>query len=417
VDKKISPVVFLPFFCLLLIFFAPGKAGEAQDQQHQAVAINIEVPVRVFQGETFVDTLKIDDFELYEDGVLQKIEAVYLIQKKDIQREESEMPTDMAREIFSPQLSRHFVLVFEIIDYLPRVGEAIDLFFKQVIMPGDSLAVVTPLKTYNIKAGALQNLPREAIARQLKDKLRKDTLLASAEYKKILKEIESLYMRSGNYVDETSDWKTVIRDLLSQLENLRVVDEKKLLAFSEYLQDMSGQKNVFMFFQKEMLPKYNEVEMSIEVAKNSPENPAKFFDAFDITHFYRRDITFDVDKIKRIFSDSSIQIHFLFLTEKPQTELAVERMRPLSSANVVYQEQSEDIFKAFNQVSAATGGYASSAANASAAFSKAVEASETYYLLYYSPKKYTEDGKFHNLRIRVKGRNYRITHRSGYLAD
>ena len=53
----------------------------AQDIQEEAVAINIEVPTRVFKGKTFIDNLTIDDFEIYEDGVLQTVEAVYLIKK------------------------------------------------------------------------------------------------------------------------------------------------------------------------------------------------------------------------------------------------------------------------------------------------------------------------------------------------
>jgi len=61
----------------------PGR-----DIQHQALAINIEVAVRVFKGNTFIDNLKMNDFEVYEDGVLQEIAAVYLVRKSDIERQE-----------------------------------------------------------------------------------------------------------------------------------------------------------------------------------------------------------------------------------------------------------------------------------------------------------------------------------------
>jgi len=62
----------------LLVF---GLTPFAQEIQEEAVAINIEVPVRVFKGKTFIDNLTIEDFEIYEDGILQKTEAVYLINK------------------------------------------------------------------------------------------------------------------------------------------------------------------------------------------------------------------------------------------------------------------------------------------------------------------------------------------------
>jgi hypothetical protein len=46
-----------------------------------------------------------------------------------------------------------------------------------------------------------------------------------------------------------------------------------------------------------------------------------------------------------------------------------------------------------------------------------VEASENYYLLYYRPQAYRADGRFRTIKVRVKGRSYRVLHRSGYLAD
>ncbi|MFC2167081.1 hypothetical protein ACFLQZ_03870, partial [Acidobacteriota bacterium] len=73
-------------FLVILVFSLPLFAQEIQEE---AIAVNIEVPVRVFKGKTFIDNLTIDDFEIYEDGILQKTEAVYLINKLDIVREDT----------------------------------------------------------------------------------------------------------------------------------------------------------------------------------------------------------------------------------------------------------------------------------------------------------------------------------------
>jgi len=56
----------------------------AQEISHETLVINIEVPVRVFKGSRFIDNLTIDDFEVYEDGKLQRLEAGYLVKKKAI---------------------------------------------------------------------------------------------------------------------------------------------------------------------------------------------------------------------------------------------------------------------------------------------------------------------------------------------
>ncbi|MCJ7582847.1 MAG: hypothetical protein MUP98_20210, partial [Candidatus Aminicenantes bacterium] len=63
---------------ILLAILVLGLTISAQELQHESIAINIEVPVRVYDKDTFVSDLAIDDFELYENGILQTIDAVYL---------------------------------------------------------------------------------------------------------------------------------------------------------------------------------------------------------------------------------------------------------------------------------------------------------------------------------------------------
>jgi len=54
-----------------------------QELQHEVSVINVEVPVRVFKGDRFIEDLKLEDFEVYGDGKLQKIESVYLVKRGD----------------------------------------------------------------------------------------------------------------------------------------------------------------------------------------------------------------------------------------------------------------------------------------------------------------------------------------------
>ena len=88
----------------------------AQEISHETLVVNIEVPVRVFKGSRFIDNLTIDDFEVYEDGKLQRLEAVYLVKKQDIERKDE-------KKIFSPDTSRTFYLFFEITDFSPRIEQ------------------------------------------------------------------------------------------------------------------------------------------------------------------------------------------------------------------------------------------------------------------------------------------------------
>ena len=78
-------------------------------------------------------------------------------------------------------------------------------------------------------------------------------------------------------------------------------------------------------------------------------------------------------------------------------------------------EHSEDIYSAFKQMAQATGGFVESSANPESLFKRAVDASANYYLLYYSPKNYKGEGKFREINVRVKDKDYRVIHRAGYF--
>lgn len=182
-----------------------------------------------------------------------------------------------------------------------------------------------------------------------------------------------------------------------KLRDLKFVDQQKLVGFADFLKNMTGQKYVFMFYQKELIPVLPGIE-----------------------DFYlaelRKDISLDIEKIRQAFSDSSISVHFLFVTNKPgmHDNLNVGRMQPL---RVELFDQSDSIFSAFKEVANATGGITDSSANAAASFQKAADASENYYLIYYLPKDYKVDGKFREIEVKVKNKNYTITHRAGYFAN
>ena len=106
----------------------------SQQLFHESLVINIEVPVRVFKGNTFVENLTSDDFEVYEDGKLQKIEAVYLIKKTIIEREEEQRK-------FVPETARNFYLIFEVAEFDSKIVDAMDYFIQNILIPGDNLVL------------------------------------------------------------------------------------------------------------------------------------------------------------------------------------------------------------------------------------------------------------------------------------
>jgi hypothetical protein len=166
-----------------------------RDIQHQALAINIEVAVRVFKGDTFIDHLKMKDFEVYEDGVLQDIAAIYLVRKSDIERQEL-AKTDPPP--VPPQTKRHFVLTFDVINWLPRIKEAMDHLFRHVLQPEDSLIVSTPIKTYRLTQAAIQRKTKEKICSELTGLLRHDIINGNLEYKSLIRDL-NIKQKTGYY--------------------------------------------------------------------------------------------------------------------------------------------------------------------------------------------------------------------------
>ena len=397
----------------------------AQEISHETLVINIEVPVRVFKGSRFIDNLTIDDFEVYENGKLQKLEAVYLVKKKAIERKDE-------KKKFSPDTSRTFYLFFEITDYSPRIEDALHYFMQNVVLPGDSLVIVSPMKTYEMNPQALELKSNDEIVKELKGLLRKDAMIGSSEYRSSMTELTRITRafagvlttqeEGGRRLNQESasefaeayaqDPELLLQILLEnyrltleRLEMLRYIDQPKLLDFARTLKDKEGQKYVFLFYQREYIPMLEptllmKIDSLFQSSTHITQNIASLF------QMYRREITFDVDWVNQAFADSSASIHFMFFTKPAQH---VPGLR--------FEEHSEDIYSAFRQMATATGGITESSSNPFTLFRTAVESSENYYLLYYTPLNYKKDGQFKNIKIKVRDADYKVIHRAGYFAN
>jgi len=378
-----------PIFIIGILVF--GLTILAQEIQHETIAINIEVPVRIFTKGKFVEELSIKDFEVYEDGVLQKIEAVYLIKKTNIEREDLKINKEKARKIFSPQLSRQFVLIFEIRDFLPKVEEAIRYFFEEVIIPGDKLIVTTPNKSYNFKEDSWRVLSRTDMAKKLIGKLRSDAKIRPLDW-----------IDLASYTEEAEG---VITGTVESYMGRKYIDEKRLIDTAEYLKKLPGQKNVFLFLQQEL--------SDFPVLPLEVSSVAGIWASLDYLSYMSMVVSYnyvDPKKIKKAFSDSSILFNFIYLKDESY-------WKNNSGSILDTFDTTNGMFSTFKELSNVTGGVTQTTANADASFKNAVYASENYYLLYYAPKNYKADGKFKKIKVKVKGQNYRITHRAGYIAD
>lgn len=399
---------------IAFLILLAGSLG-TQVIQHETKTINVEVPVRVYKGAEFVDHLNLEDFEVYDGGRRQKLEAVYLIKKAQIERREE-------TQSFFPRTARHFTLMFEMIEYDARINEGLDFFVKNVLIPGDSLIIITPVRTYRMRAESSLETDREKILRRLIEILRRDILLGNAEYRDLLGDLKSLarVLASASGIVPATDLTfeesvfpglsfeenlEIYATILQRLESLRWVDQKRFLDFADYLKTLDGQKDVFLFYQREFIPKI-EPKLLSQVMSLYTDRVDILLSILGYLEFSRRPSVINTDFIKKAYADSSTAVHFLFLSTPAE-----------NIPGIVMEERTEDIYEPFREMARATGGFSDSSANFAAIMRSAAAALENYYLLYYTPDDYRADGAFREIEVRVKSGGYRIAHRGGYIAD
>jgi hypothetical protein len=293
------------------------------------------------------------------------------------------------------------------------------------------------MKSYRMKNIAFEVTSQDEVARQLIMLVRRDTLNGNSEYRNLISEIAglaqslSVQMSQARQIIATQDQAVElvsqpVTDLSSnsqydgrtleeqlnmyenfvfRLEDLRKVNQQTLLNFAQYLKQQDGQKYVTIFYQREYIPQIDPKLLS-QTLSFFQDSPIILQTITNLIDFYRREIPIDTELIKQTYADCSISIHFLYITMPPEHEYGV-----------YMEDHSEDIFAAFREMAISTGGFVDSSAMADFLFKRAVEASENYYLLYYSPASYSSDGKFKEIKINVKNQNYRIFHRAGYFAN
>jgi hypothetical protein len=300
--------------------------------------------------------------------------------------------------------------VFAVYEYLPKINEIIDYFFDNVYLPGDTLNIATPVKTYNLNPKAIaDNVPAEEIKNRMKLMLRRDIRVAGGTYNTLIRDLEESAL--------ATDAENYMR-ILSELQKFRYVDLDVMEGFAQFLKIKEGQKHVFLLYQQENIPLIGDfTEMtSADVEIYDPTRPQGMDMA---SQAYITDlllsVTFDTEKIKNLFADSSIAAHFLYITKPLIDSIDIERQG--SQRGLRHRDVTEDVYNAFLRIAEDTGGIIESTSNAASAFQKAAFASENYYLLYYTPSDYKTDGKFRKIRVRVKGKKFRINHRAGYIAD
>lgn len=399
------------FLFIIICLFLTSPVFAQQSFIEQTFVINVEVPVRVFQGDRFIGDLTIEDFEVFEDGIRQKVEAVYLIKRKSIERSDE-------KKRFRPETSRCFHLFFEVSEYSPKLQEALDYFMQNVFTHGDQLVIITPLKTYKLKEDSLKNLTRDDILKELKELLRRDAISGDNEYRNTLNELQELAANITSDLNrkkglpgtvsepeppyEPAVWLNHYAGLMSRLQTLRKADELRLLDLAEYFKTQLIQNYVFIFYERKFIPQLDPRLLDEYVSLFEQESYIQQT-LMDILDYNKKESMLDYRRISQAFADTSTAIHFMHIT-RPHPNVP----------GLLLEEHSADTYNILREIAHATGGFTESSSNPDYLFKHALDSSENYYLLYYTPKNPQGDGSFKRINVQIKDKSYQVFHRLGY---
>ena len=361
-------------------------------------AKQVDVNCRVFDNGIFVDNLGLEDFEILIDGQAQSLESLQMVKGNQV------LKSQKKGEIGST-LVRHHALVFSVRHYDPRFDSSIEFFFNQIIQPGDSLSIYTPVKNYTLNPQAIRARGKAELIKQLNGLLRRDTTLGSEEYLRFIRELTRLVGGQARGVGHGGESMEMVLmkygDLLSSLEGKRIEEQKRLL---QYIESHKGKKtpvNVYVFYEKEIKPDYTtqQLQMYQQGLQDNVDILQKLNQYFE---FYHRDVIFDLKKISEEFSSSNLQINFMLFRNQYDVIQAVN-----------LREYSSDFFGIFSTLAAATGGIIDSSSNPASAFTRAFEHSKQYYTISFKPSDTLTDKEFHKIKIQVEKDNTKVFHQLG----
>jgi hypothetical protein len=393
---------------LFLLFLA---LGFSQDSQKTLIELStdIEVPVRVFSDGVFVESLRLEDFQIFEEGDKQSIQAVFRVKGGKIVNRFGSVES-------TPNLTRNFYFFVEISKFTPEIQSVLETFLTHSLDVGDNLTIITPQKTYRLKNEAIEKLHNDDILNQLRAIFEKNSLLANTNYSRMMVDINHVVqilasINTNSYRlrqkgptlrkdDGTTDIEGLITRYLSLLNKIIILRKVSELRYSEYadlLRYQNGQKYAFLFYEREPLPKIDGKILQIYLSHNQ-ERPDIIQNLEYPPAFAENDIDFDIARQSKEFSNSSVMFNVMLFGGG-----SVAQTGPKNEGLLA--------------ISRATGAIIDSSWSPEKNIKTILNSLDDYYLLYYSPKEYTGDGKYKRIEVRVNRENYRIAHRSGYFSN
>jgi hypothetical protein len=406
------PVIFL------LAGQRPAFAPPQETSQEEVTVTAVEVPVRVLEKGEAVRGLGKDDFEVYENGVKQEITHFEIISKKISSPGAAAVP---AQE-WQPR-KRLFLLIFNIFDYNDSVGEAIDLFFRDVYQPGDQVTAITEDMVLSLGQGK----KTDELVLNLKQGLRKYKAISVQNTQRVFRELRQEADRLLNALRGTqADDFTLDQAMIRFFDNYQTVwdayrrqylmpDVAFYQALTRKIRTIEREKWAICFQQRDLFPELksaSRLETEIRNWVDSQVTPEDQVRARMVQarqqDLQRRLAISDLvspDLFRDIFLNADVTFHLVLL----------KSFRTLQDQDFELQEIGQDYEESFRKISRATGGYLAFSNRPAEALQEAVQTEDYHYLLVYSPAENSAQQK-REIEVRVKRSGAEVSFLKNYVA-
>lgn len=367
----------------LLAFLGASPGRQARIQKEVTVTL-VEVPVRVLRKGLPMKDLDREDFRIYENGVEKEISRFLIVSR----RIEDAPPPGPAGEH-----PRFFLLIFNIYDYGPAVGDAIDMFFRDVFRSGDSVLIMTENRLLNYEHG--QSL--EDLIAGLKDVLRRFKGLSTQATNKNFQELDHESDRLLGSLRGTGGMMAMPLDqaIIQFFDRYRYAWEtyrhQFLLPDADLYETVlrragthEGEKWAFCFQQRDMFPmikRASQLDLAIENWAGAQVEPPDQVKA-RLVQAKRDDLRRSFDLRSSLSPDAFSD---LFLAaDMPFHVVILKSHQTVFSENFELREVGQDYEAMLKRISVSTGGSHDFSNRPTEVLKDAIQKEDYHYLLVYS---------------------------------
>ena len=396
------------------------KAEKAEPQstvREEARVVVVEVPVNVLDRDgRSVEGLKAEDFEVYDDGKLQQVTGFEVLDQR------KPLPAALPGEPpINPAASRHFLIVFDLSFASPQGVVRARRSARDFVVTRMKELDTASVATYSVETGfrllvgftgdrtqlaaAVDTLGLPNLVQRSSDPLGLLLTEPTANDAPFPTTSDAAGGTDAIVADTVENMQTMYQKAARSMYRDRV--SRMLESFAKLaasLDAVPGRKHILYLSEG-----FDSREISGGTSANAGAKEAEWAIRGQVwkidndSRFGNTDLRTQMTRALAIFNRSDCIIHAVDIGGLRTNVAMTAADAPVNGQDSLFYMSEE------------TGGqFLKNANELGTAFDELLDRTGLMYLLAFQPVRVPENGKFHTLKVKVKGKNYQVSARSGY---